>query len=66
LGQQPELSLDYDPTFTKNIRDKELEEQLRKEAEEKARQEGTDSQQPQNNMLRQRSGTPGSVQPFGR
>jgi len=59
-------SLDYDPTFTKNIRDKELEEQLRKEAEEKARQEGTDSQQPQNNMLRQRSGTPGSVQPFGR
>ncbi len=32
-------NLEPDPTFTKNIRDKELEEQMRKEAEERARKE---------------------------
>lgn len=42
-------NMEPDPTFTKNIRDKELEEQMRKEAEEKARKEreGENSRQPQ-------------------
>ena len=59
-------NLEIDPTFTKNIRDRELEEQQRKEAEEKARQ-GREGQlrtpQQQNDMLRQR-GSSGSLQPF--
>jgi len=42
-------NMEPDPTFTKNIRDKELEEQKRKEAEEKAKQEreGQNGRQPQ-------------------
>lgn len=49
-----------DPTFTKNIRDKELEEQRRKEAEEKARMEReqqNQQRQGQNNLLQQGSGS---------
>ncbi|MCA1760092.1 MAG: DUF2141 domain-containing protein, partial [Bacteroidales bacterium] len=65
------LSWDLKPdsTFTKDIRDKELEEQLRKEAEEKARQE---SEQPfntgeqQNNMFQPGGQSPGSMQPIRR
>ena len=63
-------NLDPDPTFTKDIRDRELEEQLRKEAEERERQEreqqfNTDQQQ--NNMFRQGEGlSPGSGEPIRR
>jgi hypothetical protein len=55
-----------DPTFTKNIRDKELEEQLRKEAEEKARQESEqqfNTGQQQNDMFQPGGMSPGSMQP---
>lgn len=55
-----------DPTFTKNIRDKELEEQLRKEAEEKARQESEqqfNTGQQQNDMFQPGGMAPGSMQP---
>lgn len=58
-----------DPTFTKNIRDRELEEQLRKEAEEKARQEREqqfNTGQQQNDMFQQGGMSPGSMQPLGR
>jgi len=60
--------LEHDPTFTKNIRDKELEEQQRKEAEEKARQEREQElnpgQQNQNNMFVPGGTTsPGGIQP---
>jgi hypothetical protein len=61
--------MEPDPTFTKNIRDKELEEQKRKEAEEKARQEreGENSRQPQqqNNSFGPGGGR-GSMQPLRR
>ena len=52
--------LELDLTFTKNIRDKELEEQKRKEAEEKARneRENPQRQKMQNNMM-QGGGTGG-------
>ncbi len=49
-----------DPEFSKNIRDKELEEQMRKEAQEKARQERENPGRPQNSGFQQNSGTPGS------
>lgn len=57
-----------DPSFIKNIRDKELEEQLRKEAEEKALQESeqrfnTDPQQ-QDNRFQPGGMAPGSMQPM--
>lgn len=59
-----------DPTFTKNIKDKELEEQLRKEAEEKAKQEqerfNRDEQQQQNDMFQPGGISPGTMQPIGR
>lgn len=59
-----------DPDYTKNIRDLELEEQMRKEAEEKAaREQDMDNQnlqQQQNNMFQPGSGSPGSVQPIRR
>jgi len=59
-----------DPTFIKNIRDKELEEQKRKEAEENARREseqGTNQRQQQNNMFAPGGGiSPGSLRPSGR
>jgi hypothetical protein len=60
--------LEHDPTYTKNIRDKELEEQQRKEAEEKARQEREQElnpgQQNQNNMFVPGGTTsPGGIQP---
>jgi hypothetical protein len=58
-----------DPTFTKNIRDKELEEQMRKEAEEKARQESEqrfNTDQQQNNMFQPGGQSPGSMQPVRR
>lgn len=62
--------MDPDPTFTKNIRDEELEEQKRKEAEEKARQEregqnNRNQQQQQNNPFGQGGGQR-SMQPFRR
>ena len=55
-----------DPTFTKDIRDKELEEQLRKEAEEKARQESEqqfNTGEQQNNMFQPGGQSPGSMRP---
>ena len=64
--------LEHDPTFTKDIRDRELEEQQRKEAEEKARQEREQEltpgvQQDQNNMFMPGGTTsPGGVQPIRR
>jgi hypothetical protein len=65
------LSWDLKPdtTFTKNIRDKELEEQMRKEAEEKARQESEqrfNTDQQQNNMFQPGGQSPGSMQPVRR
>ena len=65
------LSWDLKPdfTFTKDIRDKELEEQLRKEAEEKARQESEqrfNTDQQQNNMFQPGGQTPGTMQPTRR
>jgi hypothetical protein len=65
------LSWDLKPdsTFTKNIRDKELEEQLRKEAEEKARQESEqqfNTGQQQNDMFPPGGQSPGSMQPMRR
>lgn len=61
--------MEPDPTFTKNIRDKELEEQKRKEAEEKARQEregqNNRNQQQQNNPFGPGGGR-GSMQPLRR
>lgn len=62
-------NLKPDPTFTKNIRDRELEEQLRKEAEEKARKEreqGFNTGQQQNDMFQQGGMNPGSMQPLER
>jgi hypothetical protein len=63
-------NVEPDPTFTKNIRDREAEEQQRKEAEEKARREreGDYSPEPQqqNDMFRQGGSTPGSMQPIRR
>jgi hypothetical protein len=56
-----------DPTFTKNIRDRELEEQRQREAEEKAREEaeGLNNQnQQQNNLLGPGGG--GGLQPLRR
>ena len=56
-----------DPTFTKNIRDRELEEQRRKEAEEKAREEAeglNNRNQQQNNLLGPGGG--GGLQPLRR
>ncbi len=62
--------LTIDPDFIKNIRDLELEEQMRKEAEEKAAREqnldNQDMQQQQNNMFQPGSASPGSVQPIRR
>jgi hypothetical protein len=62
-------NMEPDPTFTKNIRDKELEEQKRKEAEEKARQEregqNNRNQQQQNNPFGQGGGQR-SLQPLRR
>jgi len=61
-------NLTPDSTFTKNIRDKELEEKQRKEAEEKARQErkglNNRDQQQQNNLLGPGGG--GGLQPLRR
>ncbi len=57
-------NLERDPTYYKDIRDRELEEQQRKEAEDKARQEQQfGPSQQQNNMLRQGGTSPGSIQP---
>jgi hypothetical protein len=52
-----------DPTFTKNIRDKELEEQKRKEEEEERlrEQEREQNQGQQNDMFRQGGFSPGSM-----
>ncbi|HKI90492.1 MAG TPA: hypothetical protein VKA38_15810, partial [Draconibacterium sp.] len=51
-----------DPTFYKNIRDKELEEQLKKEAQEKAKDERENPQRQQNNMFNGgRSGAGGLI-----
>jgi len=53
-----------DPTFTKNIRDKELEERKRKEAEEKGGEEREQRESPmrqQNNMFRPGGFGPGSM-----
>jgi hypothetical protein len=58
------------PAFTKDIRDRELEEQMQKEAEEKAAREresiDSDMQQQQNNMFQPGNSSPGSVQPIRR
>jgi hypothetical protein len=58
------------PAFTKDIRDRELEEQMQKEAEEKAAREresiDNDMQQQQNNMFQPGNSSPGSVQPIRR
>lgn len=57
-------NLEKDPTYYKDIRDRELEEQQRREAEDKARQEQQfGPSQQQNNMLRQGGTSPGSIQP---
>ena len=50
--------LNIDLTYTKNIRDIELEEKMRKEAEEKAREEreNPDRPQMQNNLLQEGGG----------
>lgn len=56
-----------DPAFTKNIRDIELEEQLRKEAEEKAKQEMEqqfNTGQQQNDMYQPGGLNPGGLQPM--
>lgn len=52
-----------DPTYTKNIRDKELEEQKRKEEEEERlrEQEREQNQGQQNDMFRQGGFSPGSM-----
>lgn len=56
-----------DPSFVKDIRDRELEEQMRKEAEEKAEEEeerlDLDNQQQDNNMFQPGGVTPGGIQP---
>jgi len=56
-----------DPSFVKNIRDRELEEQLRKEAEEKAEQEeeqnNMNEQQQQDNLFQPGGMSLGSFQP---
>jgi len=58
-------NLEFDPTFTKNIRDPELEEQKRKEAEEKARREEGQLRTPQQNgMLGPGESSSGSLRPF--
>ncbi len=49
-----------DPHFTKKIRDKELEEQMRKEAEEKARKERENPGRPANSGF-QSPGSPGDI-----
>lgn len=53
--------LEYDPTFVKNIRDLELEEQQRKDAEDKAREEkeNPQRQQMQNSMFQGGGGSGG-------
>ena len=57
-----------DPEFVKNIRDRELEEQMRKEAEEKAadeqNQDNMDMQQQQNGIFQPGGAAPGSIQPI--
>ena len=53
-----------DPQFSKNIRDKELEEQRRKESEKKAGEEeeqNEDQYQQQNNMFQRGGFGPGSM-----
>jgi len=55
-----EWSLKPNPDFIKNVRDKELEEQLRKEAIERARQERENPQRQQNNTFQQNRGLSGS------
>lgn len=59
--------LTYNPDFVKDIRDRELEEQLRKEAEEEAEREEEElnrgEQQQQNDMFQPGSISPGSLQP---
>jgi hypothetical protein len=56
-----------DPGFTKNIRDLELEEQMRKEAEEKAAREleriNQEGRQQQNDMYQPGENSPGTFQP---
>lgn len=53
--------LEPDKPFVKNIRDKELEEQQRREAEENAREERQNPNRRQNNMLQQNQGMGGSI-----
>jgi hypothetical protein len=56
--------LEPDPEFTKNIRDKELEEQKRKEAEEKSREgqdQNEDQYRQQNDMFQRGGFGPGSM-----
>lgn len=59
--------LEPDPSYIKNIRDKELEERLRKEAEEKARQEREEDRGRQQNPMGPGRGgggiNPGSIRP---
>ncbi len=56
-----------DPEFTKKIRDLELEEQMRKEAEEKAAREqehlNQEGRQQQNDMFQPGGNSPGTFQP---
>lgn len=55
------------PSFVKDIRDRELEEQMKKEAEEKAAQEeerqDLDNRQQDNNMFQPGGISPGGIQP---
>jgi hypothetical protein len=59
-----------DPSFVKDIRDREVEEQLRKEAEEKERLEEelqrNEGQPQQNDMFSPGGSTPGTFQPVRR
>jgi hypothetical protein len=59
-----------DPSFVKNIRDREVEEQLRKEALEKQRREEelqrNEGQPLQNDMFSPGGSTPGTLQPMRR
>lgn len=55
-----EWSLKPNLNFVKNVRDKELEEQLKKEAIERARRERENPQRQQNNTLQQNRGLSGS------
>ncbi|HKJ79770.1 MAG TPA: Ig-like domain-containing protein [Prolixibacteraceae bacterium] len=49
-----------DPSYYKNIRDREMEEQLRKEAEEKAREQRQNPQRQQSNPMQRGQGMGGS------